>query len=41
MDCTIRTDGGAKHTAEDVKRSLVEHDGYDAAIVVRKDRKNG
>jgi hypothetical protein len=26
-------------TAEEVKRSLVNHDGYNPAIVVRKERK--
>ena len=29
-------DGGAKITAEEVKKSLVDHDGYNPAIVVRK-----
>lgn len=31
-----KADGGAPTTAEDVKRGLVEHDGYDAGIVVKK-----
>ena len=26
-------------TAEEVRRSLINHDGYDPAIVVRKERK--
>jgi hypothetical protein len=30
--------GGAKVTAEDVKHGLVNHDGYDPGIVVRKQR---
>lgn len=33
-----RADGGAVTTAEEVRRSLIEHDGYDATIVVRKAR---
>lgn len=28
-----------KVDAEEVRRSLINHDGYDARIVVRKDRK--
>lgn len=33
-----RADGGARITADDVRRSLVEHDGYDAAIEVKAAR---
>jgi hypothetical protein len=33
---TVRADGGAIQTAEDVKKSLVEHDAYNPSIVVRK-----
>ena len=33
---TVRADGGAVQTAEDVKRSLVDHDGYSPTIVVKK-----
>ena len=31
-----RFDGGAVVTAEDVKKGLVEHDGYDSAIAVHR-----
>ena len=31
----VRADGGKRQTAEDVKRSLVDHDGYNPNIVVR------
>jgi hypothetical protein len=30
--------GGAAETAEDVKKSLIDHDGYDSRIEVRKRR---
>lgn len=33
-----KCDGGAIITAEDVKESLVNHDGYDYRIVVKKAR---
>ena len=31
-----RCDGGALVTADDVRRSLINHDGYDPGIVVRR-----
>ncbi len=31
-----RCDGGAKITADDVRRSLIDHDGYNPNIVVRR-----
>lgn len=31
-----KADGGATTTAEDVRRSLVDHDGYDPRIVVKQ-----
>ncbi len=34
-----KCDGGAPIKADDVKESLVNHDGYDPNIVVRKARK--
>lgn len=36
---TVFYSASPKETPEDVKRSLVEHDGYDPAIVVKKARK--
>lgn len=33
-----KADGGATITAEEVKDSLINHDGYDSRIVVRKGR---
>ena len=35
-----RCDGGAQITEEDVKKSLVEHDGYDTRIEVCKQRRS-
>ena len=35
-----KCDGGAPITAEDVKKSLIEHDGYNPRIEVRKERKS-
>ncbi len=34
-----KCDGGAAITAADVKQSLVNHDGYNPNIIVRKVRK--
>ena len=31
-----KCDGGALINADDVKRGLIDHDGYDPAIIVRK-----
>lgn len=36
---TVFYSEGDKITAEEVKRSLVSHDGYDCNIVVRKGKK--
>lgn len=36
---TVFYSPNTKETPSDVKRSLVEHDGYNSAIVVRKARK--
>lgn len=33
-----RSEGGSIITAEEVRRSLVGHDGYNPAIIVRKER---
>ncbi len=33
-----KCDGGATVTADDVRRSLIDHDGYDARIVVQKQK---